>query len=82
MGADSRLLVKPEQEEITAIYGHALALYRRGDFNAAERGFDHVLALNPADGPSRLMKSRIAKYRTEHLGVEAKFDPVYRFDEK
>ncbi|MBI4475017.1 MAG: hypothetical protein HY646_20285, partial [Acidobacteria bacterium] len=74
--------VKPEQEEIAAMYEHALALYRKGDFDAAEMGFDHVLSLSPADGPSRLMKGRIAKYRTEYAGVESHFDPVYKFDEK
>lgn len=87
LGSDD-LTVKPEQEEIAAMYEHALALYRKGDFDAAEMGFDHVLSLSPADGPSRLMKGRIAKYRTEYAGVEspgatiAHFDPVYKFDEK
>jgi len=77
-----RLLVRPEQEEIKTMYEHALALYRKGDFDGAEIGFDHVLTLNPSDGPSRLMKDRIAKYRNEHAGDEAHFDPVYKFDEK
>lgn len=75
-----RLYLKPEQEEIASFYEHALTLYRRGDLDAAEMAFDHVLTLSPADGPSRLMKSRINRYRHEHLGVEVKFDPVYRFD--
>ena len=79
IGSD-RLLVKPEVEEIATMYEHALALYRKGEFNGAEMAFDHVLSLSPADGPSRLMKSRIAKLRTEHAG-EA-FDGVYKFDEK
>ncbi len=78
--SSDRLLLRPEQEEIATMYEHALALYRKGDFEAAEMGFDHVLSLSPNDGPSRLMKSRIAKYRTEHAGEH--FDPVYRFDEK
>ena len=77
-----RILVKPEQIEIASMYEHALALYRKGDFDAAEMGFDHVLTLDPGDGPSRLMKTRIAKYRTEYAGDEARFDPVYKFDEK
>ena len=81
LGSDL-LLVKPEQEEIKAMYEHALALYRKGDFDGAEIGFDHVLSLNPSDGPSRLMKERIAKYRTVPAGDEAQFDPVYKFDEK
>jgi adenylate cyclase len=81
LGSD-QLLVKPEHEEIKAMYEHALALYRKGDFDGAEIGFDHVLSLNPSDGPSRLMKERIAKYRSVHAGDEAQFDPVYRFDEK
>jgi adenylate cyclase len=77
-----RIIVKPEQIEIASMYEHALALYRKGDFDAAEMGFDHVLTLKPGDGPSRLMKSRIAKYRTEYAGDESHFDPVYKFDEK
>lgn len=77
MGSD-RMMVKPEQEEIATMYEHALALYRKRDFDAAEMAFDHVLSLNPADGPSRLMKGRIAKYRED----ESHFDPVYKFDEK
>jgi hypothetical protein len=78
----SRITVKPEQEEIATMYEHALALYRRGDFDAAEMAFDHVLSLNPTDGPSRLMKSRISKYKVEYAGAASPFDPVYKFDEK
>jgi len=78
----SGLMVKPEQEEIATMYGHALALYRKGDFDGAEMAFDHVLSLAPGDGPSRFMKSRIAKYRMEYTGDESPFDPVYKFDEK
>jgi len=77
-----RLLVSPAQEELAAMYEHALALYRKGEFDAAEMAFDHVLSLSPGDGPSRLMKGRIAKYRTEYAGIESEFDPVYKFDEK
>jgi adenylate cyclase len=76
-----RLLVRPEQEEIATMYEHALTLYRNGDFEAADLAFDHVMALKPGDGPSSLMKSRIAKYRKE-AGAESHFDPVYKFDEK
>jgi class 3 adenylate cyclase len=75
-----RLTIRPDQEEIAAMYEHALSLYRKGDFEGADMGFDHVLSLSPTDGPSRLMKSRIAKYRTEDSGGQ--FDPVYKFDEK
>jgi len=80
-GSD-RLIVKPEQEEIATMYEHALGLYRKGDFDAAEMAFDHVLSLSPTDGPSRLMKGRIAKYRKEYADTESAFDPVYKFDEK
>ena len=78
----SQLFVTPEQEEIKTMYEHALALYRKGDFDGAETGFDHVLSLNPNDGPSRLMKHRIAKHRAEFAGAQTRFDPVYRFDEE
>jgi adenylate cyclase len=77
-----RLVITAQQEEIATMYEHALALYRRADFDAAEKAFDHVLSLNPSDGPSRLMKTRIHKYRTEYVGTESTFDPVYKFDEK
>ena len=70
MGAE-RLMVKPEQEEIAAMYGHALALFRKGELEEAGMGFDHVLALSPTDGPSRLMKSRIAGQCTEHARAES-----------
>jgi adenylate cyclase len=78
----ARIVVKPEQLEIANMYEHALALYRKGDFDGAEMGFDHVLTLKPGDGPSRLMKTRIAKFRKEYAGEETHFDPVYKFDEK
>jgi TolA-binding protein len=81
MGSD-RLRVKPEQQEIASMYEHALALYRKGDFDGAEIGFDHVLSLRPNDGPSKLMKGRISKYRMEYAGAGYHFDPVYKFDEK
>ena len=64
-------MVQPEQEEITAIYEHALTLFRKGELEAAGMGFDHVLALSPTDGPSRLMKSRLAMQRTEHTHAES-----------
>ena len=64
------------------MYEHALTLYRKGDFDAAEMGFDHVLSLRPNDGPSKLMKGRIAKYRIEEAEAGSHFDPVYKFDEK
>ncbi len=81
MGSD-RLVLKPEQEELATMYEHALSLYRQGEFDAAEMAFDHVLTLSPNDGPSRLMKGRIAKYRLEYAGATSKFDGVYKFDEK
>jgi len=77
-----RLLVQPDQEEIATMYEHALELYRKGDFASADMAFDHVLSLKPGDGPSWLMKSRIAKYRAEYSSEGAHFDPVYKFDEK
>jgi class 3 adenylate cyclase len=77
-----RLIVKPEQQEIASMYEHALALYRKGDFDSAEIGFDHVLSLRPNDGPSKLMKGRISKYRMEYAVAGSNFDPVYKFDEK
>lgn len=79
LGSD-RVLVRPEQEEVATMYEHGLSLYRKGDFDGAVMVFDHVLSISPGDGPSRLMKSRIAKYRAEQASTQ--FDPVFKFDEK
>ncbi len=81
IGSD-RLTVHSEQEEVAIMYEHALSLYRKGEFDAAEMAFDHVLSLSPNDGPTKLMKSRIAKYRMEYAEAGSHFDPVYKFDEK
>ena len=47
----------------------------KGGFRCRRNGLRSRLTLNRGDGPSRLMKSRIAKYRTEYAGDEANFDP-------
>jgi hypothetical protein len=52
------------------MYEHALALFRKGELEAAGIGFDHVLALSPTDGPSRLMKNRLARQSAEHAVAE------------
>ena len=62
------------------MYEHGLAMYRKGDFDSAVMAFDHVLSLSATDGPSRVMKSRIAKLQSAH--GEAEFDPVYKFHDK
>jgi class 3 adenylate cyclase len=74
-----RLFVTTEEESIAEKYASALALYRAGDFDAASMAFDRVLLLNPVDGPSRLMKTRIAQRRTAPDAPD--FDPIYKFDE-
>ena len=76
------LLVDPSWEEIKTMYEHALGLYQQGDFDGADKAFDHVLALRPGDGPSKMMKSRIEKMRIDYAGATTAFDPVYKFDEK
>ena len=86
-GSDRRqgsadLLVDPSWEEIKTMFEHALGLYQRGDFDGADKAFDHVLALRPGDGPSKMLKSRIEKMRIEYAGATTAFDPVYKFDEK
>jgi adenylate cyclase len=75
-----RLVVKPEHEEIATMYEHGLSLYRKSDFDGAVMVFDHVLSISPNDGPSRLMKNRIAKHRAEQT-AETQFDPVFRFED-
>jgi adenylate cyclase len=85
-GADRRLgstslVVDLRWEPIRREFEHALALYRAGDFDAADAGFDRVLTLEPKDGPTLVMKGRVSRIRAEQPSTEA-FDPVYRFDEK
>jgi class 3 adenylate cyclase len=76
-----RLYITPAEEAIAEKYASALALYRSGDLDAASIAFDRVLLLNPADGPSRLMKARIARRRA--AGDDGTvFDVVYTFDEQ
>ena len=80
--AADRLTVQPQQENIAAMYEHALSIYRSGDLASADVAFDRVLAVSPKDVPSKVMKSRISKYRAEYARAGANFDPVYKFDEK
>jgi hypothetical protein len=79
----ARLVVRPEQEEVKTMYEHALQLYRSGDFDGARMGFEHVLALNPNDGPARLMNGRVKKL-TEKSADEAvpTFTPIFKYDDK
>ena len=86
-GADRRqgsaeLIVDPKWEEIRTIFEHGLALYREADFDGADQAFDHVMKLVPEDGPSRMMKARVEKYRAEFVGARSEFDPIHKFDEK
>jgi hypothetical protein len=80
--APDRLFIQPQQEKIAAMYEHALSVYRSGDLASADVAFDHVLAVSPMDGPSRVMKNRISRYRAEYPRAGTNFDPVYKFDEK
>ncbi len=76
------LVVDPMWNEIRPLFEKALGLYRIADFDGADRAFDQVLELRPADGPSTMLKARIEKNRVEYAGGVADFDPVYRFDQK
>jgi len=78
----ARLLVTPEQEEIKTMYEHSLDLYRNGDIEGAEAGLDHVLSLEPSDGPSLLLKDRITKLHEEQAAAQNRPDPVFKFEEK
>lgn len=51
--AERRLLSAPE-------FNRAMVAWERGDFAAAQAGFDAVLARDPADGPARRMAQRCA----------------------
>src|SRR5262249_3268357 len=50
--------VDPAAEELAALYGEALAAYRREDWAAAISLFEQVLRLRPDDPPTRLMITR------------------------
>jgi adenylate cyclase len=76
------LVIDPDWDEIRPAYERGLACYRAADFDAADEAFDRVLALSPADGPSAIMKRRIAGARKLSTGPGGTFDPVYRFEEK
>ncbi len=52
----------PERIEANGLYAEGLAAYRAGDFTKALERFDRVLALSPADGPAKVMKSRAEGY--------------------
>jgi hypothetical protein len=43
--------------------------------------FDHILSVNPGDGPSRLMKTRVSKSRTDRTN-EPQFDTVFKFEDR
>jgi class 3 adenylate cyclase len=58
------------QRELRTCYEGALANYRRGEFEAAGRGFVDCLALAPADGPSRTMLKRIERLAAAPAGGE------------
>jgi class 3 adenylate cyclase len=81
LGSES-LVIPPEKEELATNYESALALYRSGDLEAAEKGFDQALSHNPTDGPSRLMKGRISRYLQENAPQGSQFDPIFKFEAK
>ncbi len=51
-----------EKQRVVALYLEGLAAYKRRDFAAAKDRFQAALALDPADGPSRVYLHRAEEY--------------------
>jgi adenylate cyclase len=66
-------------ERLRANFAEALAAYRAGKWDEAERAFGACLGIEPADGPSRVMRERVARLRAN---PPAQWDGVWRLEEK
>ncbi|HKW60664.1 MAG TPA: adenylate/guanylate cyclase domain-containing protein [Candidatus Dormibacteraeota bacterium] len=49
--------------DLRDLYGHGLEAYRRRDWDTAEQSFSDCLQLCPEDGPSQVLRKRIATFR-------------------
>ena len=65
---------------LVARFGDALARYRARDWEGAERGFAHCLALAPDDAPSQVLQARVQSLRAEPPSQD--WDGVYRLTSK
>jgi DNA-binding winged helix-turn-helix (wHTH) protein/lipoprotein NlpI len=52
-------------------YDHALAFFRRGDFNAANAEFSELIRLDPWNKPSYLWRARARRYQGDYDGMIA-----------
>ncbi len=61
-------------------YAEGLALYRAGDWDAAERAFGACLVLDPNEGPAKLMSERARSFRGKP--PPPNWGGIWRFNEK
>ena len=65
----------PHRAEVLGAFNQGLVLYRRREWEAAERCFRQALAANPGDGPSRIYLDRCGIYR--HTPPPTDWDGVW-----
>lgn len=68
------------RDRLRELFGEALALYRRRDFDRAEAGFERCLELVSDDGAARLFMERVAQLRRSPPPTD--WDGVWRLTEK
>jgi adenylate cyclase len=68
------------QQQLVDTYAEGLALYRERRYDAADRCFQRCLEIDPADGPSLVMRARSAQFRNQPPGDG--WDGVWRAQEK
>jgi hypothetical protein len=67
-------------EELIHLSSHALAAYRRQDWETALQLFDKVQKVRAGDYPSQLMTARCQGYRGQAFGEQ--WNGVHRMDRK
>jgi adenylate cyclase len=72
--------VDPAAEELTAIYGQALARYRQQDWSTAIALFEAALRVRAGDPPAQCMIARCRGYQKQSPGDD--WDGVHRLDHK
>src|SRR5262249_26502590 len=70
----------PEQQQLLSKYSEGLTAYRLQQWDQAKAAFAEVLAMNPHDGPSRVMLDRIELVSKD--GPPTDWDGTWHFDRK
>lgn len=66
--------------ELRDLYEDGLALYRRQEWDLALKRWQDCLAINPDDGPARIMSDRVHVLKSESLPAD--WDGVWRLSKK